>query len=129
MKKKKNSIATIALVVIMIGLFFILSQNGLMTSRSGTRIGYVESLGTDHWSASYTMISGTYSKKMKANDDMAKITVVTESGQIHIELVNGSGEQIFARSFDGNDTVDVKVPNKYTVKIKADKHEGSFEIE
>ena len=99
--------------------------------RSATAIGYVSNDGWRNWSASYTMLDGTLTHTIRPRDTQEKIhvEVVTEDGSISIEMKDADGNVIFDEDNIETSTFDVNVSGKVVVRIEADKHKGSFNIE
>lgn len=127
-KKPKNSLSTIITVVVLLVVLFILRQTGLISSRSGSRLGFSEDVSIGSWSADYSSLSGTYTKKLIPATDKLTISVVTNSGEVNIELVDENGNSVFSKDFTSTESEEVNATGKLTVKVKAKKHSGSFDI-
>lgn len=132
MKNKTRILISVALIVItVVGLIAIANFLGIGTMRSATAIGYVSNDGWRNWSASYTMLDGTLTHTIRPKDTQEKIhvEVVTEGGSITIEMKDADGNVIFNEDIIETSAFDVKVSGKVVVRIEADKHKGSFNIE
>lgn len=132
MKNKTKNLISVALIVItVVTLIAIANFLGIGTMRSATAIGYVSNDGWRNWSASYTMLDGTLTHTIRPKDTQEKIhvEVVTEDGSISIEMKDADGNVIFDEDNIETSTFDVNVSGKVVVRIEADKHKGSFNIE
>lgn len=132
MKNKTKNLISVALIVItVVTLIAIANFLGIGTMRSATAIGYVSNDGWRNWSASYTMLDGTLTHTIRPKDTQEKIhvEVVTEDGSISIEMKDADGNVIFDEDNIETSTSDVNVSGKVVVRIEADKHKGSFNIE
>lgn len=132
MKNKTKNLISVALIVItVVTLIAIANFLGIGTMRSTTAIGYVSNDGWRNWSASYTMLDGTLTHTIRPKDTQEKIhvEVVTEDGSISIEMKDADGNVIFDEDNIETSTFDVNVSGKVVVRIEADKHKGSFNIE
>lgn len=132
MKNKTKNLISVALIVItVVTLIAIANFLGIGTMRSATAIGYVSNDGWRNWSASYTMLDGILTHTIRPKDTQEKIhvEVVTEDGSISIEMKDADGNVIFDEDNIETSTFDVNVSGKVVVRIEADKHKGSFNIE
>lgn len=132
MKNKTKNLISVALIVItVVTLIAIANFLGIGTMRSATAIGYVSNDGWRNWSASYTMLDGTLTHTIRPKDTQEKIhvEVVTEDGSISIEMKDADGNVIFDEDNIETSTFDVNLSGKVVVRIEADKHKGSFNIE
>lgn len=132
MKNKTKNLISVALIVItVVTLIAIANFLGIGTMRSATAIGYVSNDGWRNWSASYTMLDGTLTHTIRPKDTQEKIhvEVVTEDGSISIEMKDADGNVIFDEDNIETSTFDVNLSGKVVVRIAADKHKGSFNIE
>lgn len=83
--------------------------------------------------ASYALLSGTKEKDFNVGDETITINVdiVTKKGSINVYIINEDGEY----SYEGHDlptsdfTVTLQDSGKYTIKVEADKHKGSYSFE
>lgn len=129
--KPKNLKSTVLIVVTVVVLIAAANFLGIGTMRSATRIGYVGNDGWRSWSASYTMLDGKLKHTIHPKDtqETIHVEVVTEEGSISIEMKDADGNVIFAENNIATSTFDVNVSGKVVIRIEADKHKGSFNIE
>lgn len=133
MMKHKPKSLTSAILIALIVIACIAAANflGIGTIYSATRIGYVEHGGWRNWSAKYTMLHGQMKHTIRPEDTQKTlhIEVVTEDGSISIEITDKDGNIVFDEDNMETATYDVNVSEKVVVRIEADKHKGSFNIE
>lgn len=131
-KHKPNSLKT-AILIALIVMACIAAANflGIGTMRCAIRIGYIEHAGWRNWSASYTMLDGKMKHTIRPEDTQKTlhIEVVTEDGNISVEITDKEGNVILDEDNIETATYDVGVSGKVVVRIQADKHKGSFSIE
>lgn len=129
--KPKSLKSTMLIIVIVVVLIAAANFLGIGTMRSAIRIGYAGNDGWRSWSASYTSLDGTLKHTIhpKSTQETLHIEVITESGNISIEIKDASGNIIFEKDNIKTTTFDVKIPGKVVVRIRADNHKGSFNIE
>lgn len=129
--KPKSLTSAILIALIIIACIAAVNFLGIGTMRSATRIGYVEHDGWRNWSASYTMLDGKMKHTIRPEDTQKTlhIEVVTEDGTISIEITDKDGSVIFDEDNIETATYDMNVSGKVVVRIEADKHKGSFDIE
>lgn len=129
MKYKPKSLkSTILSIVIAVAAVFLLSNLGIGTLRSATRIGYVGNEGWSSWSARYTLLDGWLQRTIHPKADTLYVEVETESGTISIEMKDVHGNIIFSESNIGTSSFEIEVLGKVVIKIEADHHKGSFDI-
>ena len=133
MKKKKtisfkSAVWTLIIVIVLIAAAKVL---GAGTMGSAIRVGYIGSDGWRNWSASYSMLDGTlkHTIHLKDTQDTVRVEVATEDGQISIQMEGTDGNVIFNEEDIATTTFDVKVTGNVAVRIEADHHKGSFNIE
>lgn len=133
MMKHKPKNLTSAILIVLIVIVCIATANflGIGTIRSAARIGYIEHGGWRDWSASYTMLDGKmkHTIRPKGTQKMLHIEVVTDDGSISIEIIDKDGNVIFDEDSIETAAYDVNVSGKVVVRVEADKHKGSFNIE
>lgn len=129
--KPKSLKSTLLIIVIVVALIAAANFLGIGTMRSATRIGYAGNDGWRSWSASYTLLDGTlkHTIRPKSTQETLHIEVVTESGNISIEIKDASGNIIFDEDDIETTTFDIEISGKVVVRIGADNHKGSFNIE
>lgn len=124
------SIATILIVILIcFGSIFLTRTLGIESTRSAIRIGYVGNEGYSSWTGRYSSLDGTMKKSIHPKTDMLHIEVRTDDGMISIEIKDADGNVIFDEYDIGTASFDVAVSGKVVVRIKADRHKGSFSIE
>ena len=130
--KNNNLSKTIVTVVIAAVLFIgalILQRNGyLFTSKMGSRFGWSENFGNKSWEVTYSSITGKYSKYIKPESDKVTVEVVTESGELTIELSDKDGNTVFSHTFTDSESMEVPVSGKIKIKATADHHSGGFTV-
>ena len=62
-------------------------------------------------------------------DDIMKVSVKTDEGNIDIEIKDSNGNVIFAEKSIETKEFEVEVSGKITVRIDGEEHEGSFSFE
>jgi hypothetical protein len=126
--RPKNAKSAILIVVIVLALIATARFIGIGTTRSATRIGYVDKGGWRNWSASYTLLDGTLQHTLRPNesDDLLLIDVSTASGTISIEIKNEDGDVVFQQEDIDSKEFTVEVSDKISVVIHAKGHKGSF---
>ena len=124
------SIVTILLVVLIsFGSIFVTRAFGIESSGSAIRIGYVGSEGYSSWSGRYSSLDGTMKRSIHPKTDMLHIDVTTDSGTISIEIKDADGSVIFDEHDIGTESFEIAVSGKVVVRITAENHKGSFDIE
>ena len=126
--KPKNAKSAILIVVVVLALIAAARFIGIGTTRSATRIGYVDKGGWRDWSASYTLLDGTLQHTLRPNasDDLLLIDVTTTSGTISLEIKNKDGDIIFYQEDLDTTEFTVEVSEKISVVVRANGHKGSF---
>jgi hypothetical protein len=126
--KPKNAKSAILIVVVVLALIAAARFIGIGTTRSATRIGYVDKGGWRNWSASYTLLDGTLQHTLRPNasDDLLLIDVKTASGTISLEIKNKDGDIIFHQEDLDTTEFTVEVSEKISVVVHAKGHKGSF---
>lgn len=132
MKYKPKSLKSTALIIVIV-VMLIAAANFLEigTMRSATCIGYVGNDGRRSWTASYSMLDGKLKHTIHPKDTQGTIhvEVVTEDGSISVEMKDADGNVIFDEDDIATSTFNVNISGKVVIRIKADKHKGSFNIE
>ena len=124
----KSLKSTILSIVIAVAAVFLLSNLGIGTLRSATRIGYVGNEGWSSWSARYTLLDGWLQRTIHPKTDTLHIEVKTESGTISIQIKDVDGNIIFFETDIETSSFEVEVPDKVVIRVEADHHKGSFDI-
>ncbi len=125
----------VVLLLVLI-LKIILTSTGVINKT--TRLGYIGPKPTTHqWKGVYYMIDGRFSNSMKpsAGSDTMTGTIKTKSGNMTITVSDGKDTLLNQTiTFDEGSEEDneyrfqLHSTNTLKVTIKADKHEGSFDI-
>ena len=127
-KKKSNLIWIV--IIIAIVLISLSLTGGLGTIRSGTRLMYFSNEGRNFWRAEYQYFDGFMQRNLwMEEDDIMKVSVKTDEGNIDIEIKDSNGNVIFAEKSIETKEFEVEVSGKITVRIDGEEHEGSFSFE
>lgn len=132
MKYKPKNLKSAVLIIVVVGALIAAANFlGIGTMRFATCIGYISNDGWRSWSASYSLLDGTlkHTIRPKSTQETLHIEVVTEAGSISIEIKDASGNIIFDEDNIETTTFDVEVSGKVVVRVEADNHKGSFNIE
>ncbi len=105
------------------------------TAKSGySALVMDEDSGDNYWEASYEKFDGYKERYISISGEGAhtfSVEIVTESGGLGLTIKDSEGEECYT----GNDlqsasfTVGVDSPGKYTLRVDADNHTGSFNVE
>lgn len=125
MKHKKATASAGIAAVILLALIVAGQYFGLLTFRSATRIGFVETGGSHSWSARYTMLDGIMQKTLSPTADTMTVTVETKTGALSVRVEDDSGVA-FDRSDMGSGTCTVLVSGRTKITVQGDHHSGSF---
>ena len=136
-KEKNTKKNTIIILIFVAGiLLFIAFVNslGVGTFRSATSIAFLSKETKTYWSASYAYLNGTIRRNFwieKENRNDIKINVKTEEGMLGIEIEDLDGNMIFSKEDVGTNIFEVPIKDeeKVVIRIKAEKHKGSFVVE
>lgn len=117
-------------ITIIIACFVMTNYFGIGTMRSGTRIGYIGDDGWTSWSARYIMLDGKFKHTIHLKDTQKTIhiQVVTDDGNISIQMKDADKHVIFDEDNIQTSTFDINVSGDVVVQIEAEKHKGSFNI-
>jgi len=131
MKKKVNMKTAIPVMLIILVLFIILKSFGLLTFRSGTRIGFVGNDGIHKFSGRYFKITGTLIHSLKPSDESNTVhcEVTTKSGSLHVLITQKDGTVIFEKDISGDETFDVTAEGKVKITLTTKGHKGSYLFE
>lgn len=112
-------------------ILIMLSGLGGCTKGCSFQLGAIENNTSHEMSASYTSLSGTKVKPVTVKEGepiTISIKIKTTKGTLDVSIVNEKGDSVF----EENDvqtkdfTVNLDEPGKYTIKLKATKHKGSY---
>jgi len=124
--KKKTLAAIIAAASAAVALFFAIIAISL--SNSALRVGYAGMKNSSSWSGTYVKLDGEMSHSLTPKNDEIRISVVTESGEISIEIKDSKGNIIFDEENIGTREFALDTDGKIYIKIEADDHKGKFVI-
>ena len=124
--KKKTLAAIIAAASAAVALFFAIIAISL--SNSALRVGYAGMKNSSSWSGTYVKLDGEMSHSLTPKNDEIRISVVTESGEISIEIKDSKGNIIFDEENIGTREIALDTDGKIYIKIEADDHKGKFVI-
>ena len=100
-------------------------------SKSQLTIGSMETNTMNKTSMSYLLFTGSKEKKLTVNENeplTVSVDIETEEGSLDVSIYNEAGEY----SYEGHDietstfTVTLSEAGKYTIKVEADEHKGSY---
>lgn len=124
--KKKTLAAIIAAASAAVALFFAIIAISL--SNSALRVGYAGIKNSTSWSGTYVKLDGEMSHSLTPKNDEIRISVVTESGEISIEIKDSKDNVIFDEEDIGTQEFVLDTDGKVYIKIDADDHKGKFVI-
>ena len=124
--KKKTLAAIIAAGAAVIAI--VASIIAVSFSTSVLKVGYYGSKTWDSWSGTYSKLDGEMSHSLTPKNDEIRISVVTESGEISIEILASDGNVIFDEKNIGTQEFSIDVDGKIVIRITADDHKGKFVI-
>jgi hypothetical protein len=132
MRKNVNMKIAIPAMLGILALFIVLKCFGLMTFRSGTRIGFAGNDGIHKYNGSYYKITGTmvHSLRPSKDSDSVHCEITTESGSLHVLITQkGDSKVILDKEISGNETFDVPAEGTVKIKLETDEHSGSYRFE
>lgn len=119
----------ILLIIGIVFLFLGLTGN-LGTIRSGTRLMFFSNEGRDYWKAEYKYFDGFMQRNLwMEENDVLKVAIETEEGQIDIEIKDSDGNIIFSEDAVQTKEFEVNVSGKITIRLDGEEHKGKFVIE
>ena len=110
-------------------LLIVLKATGLMTFRSGIRIGFVGNDGIHKFNGSYVKITGTQKHTLSPSKDSDALhcEITTKSGTLHVEIVQKSDSKVlYDKEISGNESFDLPASGKVAITLKTEGHEGSY---
>ena len=113
-------------------LMVVLKSFGLITFRSGIRIGFAGNDGIHKFNGSYTKISGSMSHNLRPSKDSMAIhcEITTKSGDLHVLITQTEDEKVVCdKVITGNETFDISAEGKVKIKINTEGHSGSYLFE
>lgn len=105
--------------------------SGSVTRRSGLRVGYIGGEGWGSWWGSYALLDGKMWRTLHLDSSQSTLHIETEtqSGELFIDIKDGSGNIIFSSGALGTDSFDINASGSIKVTITAKNHKGSFRLE
>lgn len=130
-KKVCGLLALCAVMVLLLGGALLLSATGIFEQgQCMIRMGYTSHQGIKEWSASYSLLTGTMTKKIYPERESApyEIQVETKEGSLSVEVMDEGGNLLFAQDHMETGTYPLVLQGTVKVKIVARDHRGSFSI-
>lgn len=128
-KTQKQKFIWIFVIVGIVFIFLGLTGN-LGTIRSGTRLMFISNEGRDYWKAQYQYFDGYMQRNLwMEENDVLKVSIETEEGQIDIEIKDSDGNIIFSEDAVQTKEFEVNVSGKITIRLDGEEHKGKFVIE
>lgn len=129
-QKTKNKKQTIIWLVIILVIVAAVCFGDIGSINSSTRMMYVESKGRSYWKAEYQYLNGFMQRTLWLEDeDTLHVSVETEEGDFTLQIMDADGNVIYSDVKVGTKEFDVDVSGKISIRIEAEKHEGSFSFE
>ena len=129
MKKNMNMKVAIPVMVGVLVLVIILKSFGLLTFRSGMRLGFSGNDGVHKFNGSYSKISGIMTHTLRPSKDSNTIhcEITSKSGSLHVLITQKDDDKVILdKEFTGNETFDLTAEGKVTVKLSTSGHSGSY---
>ncbi len=113
-------------------VLFAISVCGCTVS-SGVSLNMTENNSSHQMTASYSKYSGykkTFITVKSGKTKKVNVSVVTKKGDISLKITNDDGKLIYQgdKMSTSDFVVNLDEAGKYTVKVEAKKHSGSFDI-
>ena len=132
MRKNVSMKVAIPVMLGVLILMVVLKSFGLITFRSGIRIGFAGNDGIHKFNGSYTKISGSMSHNLRPSKDSTAIhcEITTKSGDLHVLITQTEDEKVVCdKVITGNETFDISAEGKVKIKINTEGHSGSYLFE
>ena len=129
MKKNVNMKVAIPVMAGVIVLVIILKSFGLLTFKSGVRMGFVGNDGIHKFNGSYSKISGTMSRVLRPSEGSNTVhcEITTKDGTLHVLITQKNDDKVLVdRSISGNETFDVQAEGRVNIKLSTSEHKGSY---
>ena len=129
MKKNVNMKTAIPVMVVVLIVLIVLKATGLMSFRSGMRLGFAGNDGLHKYNGSYSKISGTFKHTIRPSKDSDTLhcEIKTDSGSLHVEIIQKSDDTVLCdKDISGNETFDLKSSGKVAITLKTGGHSGSY---
>lgn len=126
MNRKRIILIVLTVVVI---LYAVWSVMGVVASFGASmNFSDMEKKVADSWHADYTCFQGSCDNELRGDGDTLHIGVDTEDGALTVQVHSLEGDTLYSKNFTSDGHVTVDVPERVTVSVKADDHEGGFDI-
>ena len=132
MKKSVNMKIAIPVMLGVLVLFIVLKSLGLITFRSGTRIGFAGNDGIHKFNGNYHKITGTMNHNLRPSKDSNSVhcQITTKSGTLHVLITQKDDDKVVLdREISGDETFDVAAEGKVNIKLSTEAHSGSYSFE
>ena len=129
MKKNMNMKVAIPVMVVVIILLIVLKSAGLLTIRSGMRLGFSGNDGIHKFNGSYSKITGIMKHTLRPSkgSDTLHCEITTKSGTLHVEVIQkDDGTVLYSEDISGDETFDLKASGKVSINLTTDGHSGSY---
>ena len=128
--KSKNKKQTIAWIVVILVIVAVVCFGDINSFNSSTRMMYIEGKGRDYWKAEYQYLNGFMQRTLwMEENDVLHASVETDDGNLALRILDAEGNVIYAEEQMGTKEFDVDVSGKISIRVDAEKHEGSFSFE
>ena len=130
LQKQKSNKQTIAWLVIVLAIIISVCFGDITSLNSSTRMMYFDSKGRDYWKAEYQYLNGYMQRTLWLEDeDTLHVSIETDEGEFALQIIDVDGNIIYSEVRMQTKEFDVDVSGKITIRIEAEKHEGSFSFE
>ena len=116
--------------VVAVVIFVIVLRSGMATIDSGLKLGWVESKGTDHWSATYAFHDGYQQRTINTDGEptVLEVEIVSSSGEIGMMITDENGNVIYDQQRIETSSFEIEISGKVIVKITGEDHKGSYSL-
>jgi hypothetical protein len=92
-----------------------------------------ENSGADHWDATYEKFNGYKQREITMSDEGSHaftVEIVTNSGDLRLKIEDSEGNELYTGHEFPSSPFEVTADEggKYTIRLDADSHSGSFNI-
>ena len=129
MKKNVNMKIVIPVMVVVIILLIVLKSAGLLTIRSGVRLGFAGNDGIHKFNGSYSKITGVMKHTLRPSkgSDTIHCEIKSKSGSLHVEIIQKSDDTVlYDKEINGNETFDLPASGKVAINLSTAGHSGSY---
>jgi len=116
--------------VIAVVIFVVVLRSGIASIDSGLKLGWVESKGMDHWSATYAFHDGYQQRTINTDGEptVMRVEIISTSGEIGMTVTDENGQVIYDQQGIETSDFEIEISSKVTVKISGEEHKGSFSL-